>query len=60
MAKGQHKNKINKSQGNMKPPETRYSTNASSAYLNLKKNYLESNLLKMIEAFGAEINKSLK
>jgi hypothetical protein len=34
MAKGQHKNKINKSQGNMKPPETRYSTNASSAYLN--------------------------
>jgi hypothetical protein len=34
MVKGQHKNKINKSQGNMAPPELSYPTTASPEYPN--------------------------
>jgi hypothetical protein len=47
----------------MTPPEPSYPPRASSEYHNetkAQKDDLKSNLIKMIEAFKEEINKSLK
>jgi hypothetical protein len=63
MAKGQHKNTINKSQDNIAPPEFIYLTTKSPEYSNTAEaleNNIKSNLTKMIEDFKEEINKSLK
>jgi hypothetical protein len=63
MVKGQYKNTINKSQGNMGPPEPSYGTTASPGYSNTaeaQENDLKSNLMKMIEAFKEKMNKSLE
>ena len=49
MAKGQCKNAVNKSQGNMVPPECSYPTTVNFEYLNipeLQENGLMSNLMK--------------
>jgi hypothetical protein len=63
MAKGQHKNTINKSQGSKAPTEPSYPITASPGYFNTteaQENDLKSNLVKMIESFEDEMNKSLK
>jgi hypothetical protein len=63
MGKGQCRNTINKSQGNMVLTEPRYPTTASSEYLNTaesQENNLKSNLMKMIETFKEEMNTFLK
>ena len=63
MAKGQHKNTVNNGQGNTAPKELNYVTTASPGHPNTaeaQENDLQSNLIKMIEAFKEETNKSLK
>jgi hypothetical protein len=63
MAKGQFKNTINKSQGNMTPTEPSYPTTASPEYPNTpesQESNFKSNLIKMTEVFKEEINKALK
>jgi DNA anti-recombination protein RmuC len=63
MNKGQCKNTINKSQGNITPSDHSYTTSASSGYPNTTKAYkndLNSNLTKIAQAFTEEMNKSLK
>jgi hypothetical protein len=63
MAKSQDKKTINKSQGNMGPPEPIYTTTGSSGYAYTAKtqeDYLKSNLIKMIEPVKGEMSKSLK
>ena len=63
MVKGQHKNTINKSYGNMEPPELSYPMTASPGYpntLEAQENDLKSNLRKIIVTFKGEMNKSLK
>lgn len=61
MLKGQHKNTIKKSQGNMAPPEHSYTTTASPGYPNTteaEENDVKANLIKIIETFKEEMNKS--
>ena len=61
MPRGQHKNIINNSQGNMASPKPSFPT--SLGYCNIAKaqeNDLKSYLMRMIEAFKEEMNKSLK
>jgi hypothetical protein len=63
MTKGSRKNTNNKSQGNMTPSEHSYPIIASPRYPNsteAQENDCKSNLIKMIESFKYEINKSLK
>ena len=53
-AKGQHKNTINNSQGNMATPNPRYSTTVSSGYPNVaeaEQNDLKFNFMKTIDTF---------
>jgi hypothetical protein len=54
MAKGQHKNKMNKNQGNMAPTEPSCHITASPGYSNTteaQENDLKSNFMTTIEAF---------
>jgi hypothetical protein len=62
MVKSQLKNTINKSQGNMAPLEPSYLTIISPGYPNIAETQddLKPNIIKMIEAFKGEMNKSLK
>jgi hypothetical protein len=63
MAKDQHKDKINKSWNNMAPPENSYLATLSPVYPNTpesQENAIKSNLIKIIEPFKEEVNKSLK
>lgn len=63
MIEGQHKNTINKSQGNMAPSEHSYTTATSPGYPNkteAQENELKCNLTKLIGTFKEEINKFLK
>lgn len=63
MAKGPMTNTINKSKGNMKTPEHNYPTIENPEYPSTYKtqeNDIKFNLIKVIEAFKAEINKSHK
>lgn len=63
MAKGQYKNTIKNNQGNTAPPDPSSPTIASPEYYNTAKaqeNNPKSNLVKIIEAFKEEINKSFK
>jgi hypothetical protein len=53
MGKGQHRNTINKSQGNLSSPETSFPTTASSEHSKTpeeKDIELNSHILKMIES----------
>jgi hypothetical protein len=62
MPRGQHKDTINKSQGNMSLPESRYVTSASPEYFNTAKvqeHDLKINLMKIIQILK-QVNKSLK
>lgn len=62
MVKGQCKNIINKSQGNVASSEPSSLTTSSSGYPNTPEehdNNLEFHLMKMIETYKEEINKSL-
>ena len=63
MANGQHKNTINKIQGNIALPQPRHPITASSGYPNtdqVQENDFESNLMEMIEVFKEKISTSLK
>jgi hypothetical protein len=63
ITKGQLKNTIKKSQSNMVPIESKYHTIASPEYFTNDKaeqNDINSRLIKVIEAFKEEMNKSLK
>jgi hypothetical protein len=54
MTKGQHKNPINRSQGNITSSEQSYPTTASSGYPNManaQENDCKSKLIRMIKAF---------
>jgi len=62
MAKGQCKNIINKSQGNVASSEPSSLTTSSSGYPNTPEGHDKSRefrLMKMIETYKEEINKSL-
>jgi hypothetical protein len=61
MAKCPQKNIVNKSQGNVIPPKHSYPTAASPEYPNApetQESDLKPNLIKMIESFKEEMNKS--
>jgi hypothetical protein len=63
MPKGQYWNTMNKTQGNMAPPEPRYPATTSPGFPNepeAQDKDLKFNLIKMIEAFKDVTNKSLK
>ena len=63
IAKGPQKDTINKGHSHMTPLEHTYMSVVSPGYPNTTKaqeNDLKSNLIKMIEAFKEEMNKSLK
>ena len=58
MNRGQNKNKIKKTQGNMEPPDTNYSTTASPEHSNIaevQENDLKSNLVKMLDSLKEKI-----
>ena len=62
MVKDSQNNKINRNQSDKTPSEHGYTTTASPRYPNIDKaqeNDIKSCLIKMIEAFKDEINKSL-
>jgi hypothetical protein len=63
MLKEQHKNTINKSKGNMVPPDPSYPPITNPEYPNeteAQEKDLKSNLIKMIEAFKEDMDKPLK
>lgn len=60
MAKGQSKKTINKSQGNMAPPQPNYPATTNPGYPNeteTQEEDFKSSLTKMIESFKEGINK---
>jgi hypothetical protein len=63
MPKGQHKNTISKTQGNIAPLEPSYPTTANPGYFietEAQGDVHESNLIKMIEAFNEDRSTALK
>lgn len=63
MLKEQHKNTINKSKGNMVPPDPSYPPITNPEYPNeteAQEVDLKFSLIRMIETFKEDINKSLK
>ena len=63
MPRHQHKNTVNKSQGNMAPPEPSYPTTARPKYSNIaeaQENNLKINFMRMTKVLKEEMSRFLR